>query len=111
MAALHGPALREDKKPFIRIAELDSIGQKCSEDPMTQTKKISAAPSWLGLTENREQFVYLPERAEVVKRIFELAIGGMVMHYGYTPVFTIVGFMHPIAALIIVFFVRSRTKQ
>lgn len=44
---------------------------------MTQTKKISAAPSWLGLTENREQFVYLPERAEVVKRIFELAIGGM----------------------------------
>lgn len=44
---------------------------------MTETKKISAAPSWLALTENRKQFVFLPERAEVVKRIFELAIGGM----------------------------------
>ncbi|MBP0116393.1 recombinase family protein [Bradyrhizobium vignae] len=40
-------------------------------------KKISAAPSWLGLSDDRKQFLFLPERAEVVRRIFELAIGGM----------------------------------
>jgi hypothetical protein len=41
------------------------------------TKKISASPSWLGLTEDRRSFVYLPERAEVVRKMFELAIGGI----------------------------------
>ncbi|WP_249141240.1 MULTISPECIES: recombinase family protein [Bradyrhizobium] len=40
-------------------------------------KKISACPGWLGLTEDRWKFVFLPERAEVVRNIFELAIGGM----------------------------------
>ncbi|SDI27035.1 Recombinase [Bradyrhizobium sp. Rc2d] len=40
-------------------------------------KKISAAPSWLGLSEDRQSFLFIPERAEVVRRIFELAIGGM----------------------------------
>lgn len=41
------------------------------------SKKISAAPSWLGLTEDRLSFVFLPDRAETVRKIFELAIGGM----------------------------------
>jgi hypothetical protein len=40
-------------------------------------KKISACPSWLGLTEDRRSFVFLPERAEVLRKIFELAIGGI----------------------------------
>jgi hypothetical protein len=40
-------------------------------------KKISAAPSWLGLSKDRLSFVFLPERAEVVQQIFKLAIGGM----------------------------------
>jgi hypothetical protein len=40
-------------------------------------KKISAAPSWLGLSGDRESFLFQPERAEVVRQIFELAIGGM----------------------------------
>jgi len=40
-------------------------------------KKISAAPSWLSLTDDRSAFVFLPERAEIVQRIFYLAIGGM----------------------------------
>ncbi|MBR1331027.1 recombinase family protein [Bradyrhizobium ottawaense] len=40
-------------------------------------KKISAAPSWLGLTDDRSSFVFLPDRAEIVQEIFELAIGGM----------------------------------
>jgi hypothetical protein len=42
-----------------------------------KAKKISAAPSWLGLSEDRLSFVFLPDRAEVVHRIFQLAIGGM----------------------------------
>ncbi len=45
---------------------------------MTENKKkISAAPSWLGLSPDRLSFLFVPERAEVVRRIFELAIGGM----------------------------------
>ncbi|KYH01822.1 recombinase family protein [Bradyrhizobium sp. DOA1] len=40
-------------------------------------KKISACPSWLTLSADRQSFVFLPERAEVVRRIYELAIGGM----------------------------------
>ncbi|MBR1092717.1 recombinase family protein [Bradyrhizobium manausense] len=44
---------------------------------MSDDKKISAAPSWLGLSEDRRSYVFRPERAEVVRRIFELAIGGM----------------------------------
>ncbi|UFW75230.1 recombinase family protein [Bradyrhizobium sp. WU425] len=40
-------------------------------------KKISAAPSWLGLSEDRQAFLLLPDRAKIVKRIFDLAIGGM----------------------------------
>lgn len=40
-------------------------------------KKISAAPSWLGLTADRESFVFLPDRAAIVQQIFDLAIGGM----------------------------------
>ncbi|QOZ71738.1 recombinase family protein [Bradyrhizobium arachidis] len=44
---------------------------------MPEKKKISAAPSWLGLSEDRQSFLFIPERAHVVRRIFELAIGGM----------------------------------
>jgi hypothetical protein len=43
----------------------------------TTGRKISAAPSWLGLSEDRQNFLFIPERAEVVRQIFELAIGGM----------------------------------
>ncbi|MDT4740732.1 recombinase family protein [Bradyrhizobium sp. WYCCWR 12699] len=41
------------------------------------SKKISAAPSWLGLTPNRLSFVFLPDRAETLRKIFQLAIGGL----------------------------------
>jgi Recombinase len=44
-------------------------------------KKISACPSWLGLSDDRTSFVFLPERAEIVQKIFELSIGGLG---GYT---------------------------
>jgi hypothetical protein len=40
-------------------------------------KKISACPSWLNLSEDRRSFIFLPDRAEVVKKIFELSIGGL----------------------------------
>ena len=45
------------------------------------TKKIKKAPGWLGLSEDRSSFVYIPERAEIVRHIFELSIAGMG---GYT---------------------------
>jgi hypothetical protein len=40
-------------------------------------KKISACPSWLDLSEDRRSFVFVPEKAEVVRKIFELSIGGL----------------------------------
>jgi hypothetical protein len=40
-------------------------------------KKISACPSWLSLSDDRTSFVFLPERATVVQKIFELCIGGL----------------------------------
>jgi Recombinase len=40
------------------------------------TKKISACPGWLGLSEDRLGFVYLEDRAAIVRKIFELSIGG-----------------------------------
>jgi Recombinase len=40
-------------------------------------KKISACPSWLSLSDDRTSFVFLPERAKVVQKIFELCIGGL----------------------------------
>jgi len=44
---------------------------------MPGPRKISACPSWLALREDRLGFVYQTERAEVVKKIFKLAIGGI----------------------------------
>jgi DNA-binding CsgD family transcriptional regulator len=44
-------------------------------------KQIKNAPGWLGLTDDKTAFVYLPDRAEVVRHIFELSIGGLG---GYT---------------------------
>ena len=44
-------------------------------------KKIRNAPGWLGLTDDRTAFVFLPDRAEIVRQIFELSIAGLG---GYT---------------------------
>ncbi len=38
--------------------------------------------------------------------IMQFKVGAFIQAVGYTPVFTMVGFMHPIAALIVVLFVR-----
>ncbi len=40
-------------------------------------KKISACPSWLEISKDRTSFVFVPERAEIVRKIFELSIGGL----------------------------------
>lgn len=39
-------------------------------------KKIKNQPGWLGLTSDRTSFIYLPDRAETVRQIFQLSIGG-----------------------------------
>jgi ACS family hexuronate transporter-like MFS transporter len=42
---------------------------------------------------------------------FQHEVGRIVSNFGYVPVFSIVGFLHPVAALIIVLFIRSRPQQ
>jgi len=44
-------------------------------------RKHQSCPSWLGLTEDRTAFVLIPERAEVVRKIFEMSASGLG---GYT---------------------------
>src|ERR1700712_707268 len=39
-------------------------------------KKLMGCPAWLTLSEDRTSFVFMPERAEIVRRIFELSIAG-----------------------------------
>jgi hypothetical protein len=45
------------------------------------SKKLTACPAWLGLSEDRTSFVFKPERAVIVRRIFELSVAGLG---GYT---------------------------
>ena len=40
-------------------------------------KKISACPGWLDLSEDRRSFILVAEKAEIVRRIFQLSIGGL----------------------------------
>ena len=40
-------------------------------------KKISACPGWLNLSEDRRSFVFVPQKAEIVREIFQLSIGGL----------------------------------
>ena len=40
-------------------------------------KKISACPSWLELSNDRTAFVFVPARAEIVRKIFELSVSGL----------------------------------
>jgi hypothetical protein len=40
-------------------------------------KKISSCPGWLEVSTDRLSFVYVPERAEVLRNIFQLSISGL----------------------------------
>lgn len=40
-------------------------------------KKISACPGWLNLSEDRHSFIFVPDKAEIVRKISELSIGGL----------------------------------
>src|ERR1700681_2249011 len=45
------------------------------------TKKLSACPGWLRLSEDRTSFIFMPDRADIVRTMFELSIAGLG---GYT---------------------------
>jgi hypothetical protein len=40
-------------------------------------KKISSAPAWLDLNENRTQFVVVPEKAQIIRRLFQETAQGI----------------------------------
>jgi hypothetical protein len=44
-------------------------------------KKLMGCPAWLGLSDDRTSFVFLPDRAKIVRSIFEASISGLG---GYT---------------------------
>src|ERR1700684_449879 len=41
---------------------------------LAKSGRLTACPAWLDLSEDRTSFVFLPDRAEVVKQIFEMSI-------------------------------------
>lgn len=40
-------------------------------------KKLSACPSWLDLSQDRRSFVLVPEKAAIVRKIFDLCVRGL----------------------------------
>jgi DNA-binding CsgD family transcriptional regulator len=48
---------------------------------ISMPRKLMGCPGWLELSEDRTSFVYVPERAAIVRKIFELSIAGLG---GYT---------------------------
>jgi hypothetical protein len=40
-------------------------------------KKLSACPSWLALSDDRSAFVFMPDRADIMREIFELSLSGL----------------------------------
>jgi hypothetical protein len=40
-------------------------------------KKLKACPSWLALSDDRTSFVFLPDRAKIVRTMFELSLSGL----------------------------------
>jgi hypothetical protein len=40
-------------------------------------KKLKACPSWLALSDDRTSFVFLADRAKIVRNIFELSLSGL----------------------------------
>jgi Recombinase len=48
---------------------------------LAKSGRLSTCPGWLALSEDRTSFVFLPDRASVVRRIFEMSASGLG---GYT---------------------------
>jgi Recombinase len=48
---------------------------------LAKSARLTACPAWLDLSEDRTSFVFLPDRAEIVKQIFEMSLAGLG---GYT---------------------------
>ena len=48
---------------------------------LAKSGRLTACPAWLELSEDRMSFVFLPDRAEIVRQIFEMSVAGLG---GYT---------------------------
>jgi hypothetical protein len=44
---------------------------------LAKSGKMTACPAWLGLSEDRLTFIFLPDRAETVRKIFEFSAAGL----------------------------------
>jgi recombinase len=48
---------------------------------IAESGRLTACPAWLDLSEDRRSFVLVPDRAEIVRQIFEMSLAGLG---GYT---------------------------
>jgi hypothetical protein len=68
---------------FHRLAGVQALSSQrtANRSRIEMKKKLSACPAWLKLSDDRTSFVSMPERTEIVRRIFEFSIAGLG---GYT---------------------------
>jgi hypothetical protein len=84
----HLRSLAASGKPLANIAEAlnrstGSVRMRASrlKIKIVKSGKLMACPAWLGLSEDRTSFVFFPDRAEIVREIFQLSVAGLG---GYT---------------------------
>jgi Recombinase len=87
----HDDALREFSRLEYSLDEISRLMNRSAGSvrmraarlniKLAKSNKLTAAPGWLALSENRRSFVFLPDRAKVVKKIFEMSAAGLG---GYT---------------------------
>lgn len=69
-------ANEESKTKGLRVrAAWDAKRARAADEPLTRW-----GPAWLKLKDDRSSFEVIPARGEVVRRIFEMAAGGMGQH-------------------------------
>jgi len=80
--------LAASEEQLTRIAEamnrsIGSVRMRASrlKVEIVKSQKLKACPAWLGLSEDRLSFVFFPDRAEIVRKIFQLSAAGLG---GYT---------------------------
>jgi hypothetical protein len=79
----YGPGSRNETNATLKNLVLRAVcllgcfsSSRRSLEPIPM-KKISACPGWLDLSEDRRSFILVAEKAEIVRRIFKLSIGGL----------------------------------
>lgn len=71
--------VRAHEESAIKSSRLSAAWEK-KRSELKQRKATATCPAWLRLSDDRKEFLFVPERVAVVKHIFELAESGYGNH-------------------------------